>query len=64
MVVNDNAINLTAHGVLGFFASRLAPTGERVAQRNSLALTYRRMMGTDRPASGCGGNPGFLDRVM
>ena len=26
MVVNDNAMNLTPRGVLGFFASKLAPT--------------------------------------
>jgi hypothetical protein len=30
MIVNDNAINLTAHGVLRFFASKLAPTGAAV----------------------------------
>jgi len=28
MVVNDNACCLTALGVFGFFASRLAPTGK------------------------------------
>ncbi|OXR36010.1 hypothetical protein PSUM_09180 [Pseudomonas umsongensis] len=28
MVVNDHAGNLTPHGALWFFASRLAPTGD------------------------------------
>jgi hypothetical protein len=28
MVVNDDAKNLTPRGVLGFFASKLAPTAE------------------------------------
>jgi hypothetical protein len=28
MVANDNAANLTPRGVLGFFASKLAPTGD------------------------------------
>ncbi|MDF9775713.1 hypothetical protein [Pseudomonas baetica] len=31
MNVNDNAGNLTPHGVLGFIASKLAPTVRRVA---------------------------------
>ena len=30
MVVNDDAENLTPRGALRFFASRLAPTGNRV----------------------------------
>ena len=30
MVVNDDAENLTPRGALRFFASRLAPTGDRV----------------------------------
>ncbi len=30
MVVNDDAEHLSPRGALGFFASRLAPTGNRV----------------------------------
>jgi hypothetical protein len=30
MDVNDNALNLMPRGVLTFFASRLAPTGDAV----------------------------------
>ena len=34
MVVNDDAGNLTPHGALRFFASKLAPTGARRAGQN------------------------------
>jgi hypothetical protein len=30
MIVNDNAANLTPNGALRFFASKLAPTGNRL----------------------------------
>jgi len=33
MVVNDNAENLTSRGALWFFASKLAPTGDRCKQK-------------------------------